>query len=271
MLYLKFHALVFGIILLISSAFSVALAQESSSTSILFPPPNQEQLILYDSDITLSQRDQWRIKGFGLRLAALHPQVWGYLNREHTNHRHLVPIKRYFLRASEDPHFEAKSIRASFHFKRTDKRYMDKMPHQKDPVFEIGFGGVFKEGSDNDKPLLDQSYVLRLSAFPRLPSGIFERRNEGFTTILLASTPLLEVGTSYDLELSFTQNEVNVTLNGEAFVRHAAPRISQGLLAVQTSWHPIILKTLSVQGLIGSGPDRKEVQFSGLIPQGPLP
>lgn len=252
--------------LITSDAKSESVTKELDQISVLFPPPSEANLKIYDMPPSqLSRDDEWRIRAFGLRLSPLHPSVWGFLKREHTKNRHLVPIKRYFLRDSEQLGFEVRSFNAKFQFNRADKNYMKKMPHQKDPVFEIGFGGVFKEEDMLDKPLADRSFILRLSAFERLPSGIFERNLERYREIARASIPKLEVGTPYEIHIYFGKGKARVFLNGAKFIEHRAPEIEKGFLTMQTSWHPISLETLSIKGATGSKISKREIQYSGLI------
>jgi hypothetical protein len=139
---------------------------------------------------------------------------------------------------------------------------MERMPHQKDPLFEIGFGGLLKEENIADMPLEDSIYVLRLSAFKPLASGIFKRDLERFTLLTEAKTPLLEVGKDYVVAIDFTPDSVTAKLNGELFATYRAPKISQGLVSLQTSWHPVQLTNLKV---IGSSNTATSQEFSGLI------
>lgn len=198
-------------------------------------------------------------------MAALNPSVWGTLRREHTHNRNLVPIKRYFLRASEQPGFEARRISARFKFKAADPRYMARMPHQKDPVFEIGFGGQFSETSIAEKPLEDRTTVLRLSAFPRLGSGVFERSRESYVELSPAAVRVLDVARTYDLKIDLSGTEVVATLDGREIARHSSEGISRGLVSLQTSWHPIALEALSIEGELASGTIRESLVLSGLV------
>jgi hypothetical protein len=252
--------------LLISNS-TRARAEESNSTSILLPPPAPEVLALYEKPAaSRTEREQWRIRIFGLRLAPLHPLTWGTLKRERTYNRHLVPIKRYFLRESEAAGFEVETIKFKFRFKGADPRYMEKMPHQKDPVFEIGFGGEFREDGMATKPLADRFYILRLSAYAPLASGIFERNLERYSEISLSQLPRLTVGADYDVALRLTKEEVQVSINGEEFVRARASGASKGLVTLQTSWHPIDLTELSIIGRRSEGGITEgKRNFSGLV------
>lgn len=233
---------------------------------ILLAPPTTTQLAIYERPISsLSRNEKMRIKIHGLRLAPLHPLVWGTLARERTDNRNLVPIKRFFLRDSTDPNFRLSELTVNFHFKPVDPRYMAQMPHQKDPVFEIGFGGRFSEKSISDPPIEDTANILRLSAFPRLRSGFFCRKHERYSELSQSSPALVEVKQSYQLKLKVNSNSASAFLNGELFSEIQGAELDHGLVSLQTSWHPVLVDSLSISGAVVRSGKRESISLSGLI------
>lgn len=247
-------------------SYSAARAE----SSILQPLPPEVVLNLYSMPLdALTDSQKWRIKIHGLRLTPLHPAVWGALNREQTDNRHLVPIKRYLLRDSEESGYEFEEISVSFRFKQESERYMIRMPHQKDPVFEIGFGGEFAEDSIADAPKRDRFYALRFSSFPRLESGLFLRDQESFTKLAPIAQKQLTVGVDYRVSIKCRGNKLSTDLNGQPAVTWQSPaenHLCRGLLYLQTSWHPVFVKELIIRGSQVNGAARQPVSHSGILP-----
>lgn len=226
------------------------------------PLPAAELLALYERPFTsLTESQQWRIRIHGVRLTPLHPVVWGALRRERTDNRRLVPIKRFFLRASAESDFALSEARIHFAFRPANPRYMAKMPHQKDPVFEIGFGGRFAEERLIDPPLMDRFYALRLSAFERVRSGLFIRDQEEFEPRDLTMAPRLEVGRPYTVLLQGDSSGVRILLDGHEIARLPDESAARGLIYLQTSWHPITLTELTITGDTRG----KRQTYSGLV------
>lgn len=232
--------------------------------SVLIEIPDRAILETYELPFeSLNAKQKWNIRIHGLRLAALHPAIWSSLKRERTLNRTLVPIKRYFLRASEDPEFELKQADLRFRFKAVKPEYMQRMRHQKDPVFEIGFGGVFEEQSRLDAPLQDRNYALRLSAFPDIDSGLIERNQEQIQYLQKPAELLLGTGEWYDVQLRFERDTVQITVNGREYLSYNAADIARGMLSLQTSWHPIVLEHLLVEERRRDSAEPRK--FSGLL------
>ena len=247
----------------------VSVSETASAESVLQDIPAPQILDLYNRPFnSLTEREQWRIRIHGLRLSPLHPEIWGALKRERTENRQLVPIKRYFLRDSESADFKLNEIKVKFKFKAEGARYMAKMPHQKDPVFEIGFGGVFREHALVELPDEDLATVLRLSAFQPLGSGFYERRIERMTEVAPATPKLLAVGTSYEVRLICGARGVQVWLDGQPISQITRADACRGLVHLQTSWHPVYVEDLQI---IGETDDAKNtrrtsrVVYSGLV------
>jgi hypothetical protein len=227
-------------------SFSAA-AHCDGAGSVLLPPPDEKLLSQYEIPFNeLHDRSKLRIKIYGLRLVPLHPLIWGTLKRERTNNRTMVPIKRYFLRASESRDFRLRSLETTFSFKNTKRRYMERMPHQKDPLFEMGIGGKFEEQNLLDKPLRDRFVIVRLSAFPSLPSGIFERNLERYSLLTPLMGEPLVVGRKYKADLQISGDCLEVRLDGELRATYCEPGLARGLISLQTSWHPIAMDNLRI-------------------------
>jgi len=252
------------VLLLLLGAPSPGQGTEPPASPFL-PVPAADFLALYERPFdSLTESQQWRIRIHGVRLAPLHPAIWGGLRREKTDNRRLVPIKRFFLRASADPDFILSEARIRFAFRPANPRYMAKMPHQKDPVFEIGFGGRFDEARLIDPPLVDRFYALRLSAFERVRSGLFIRDQEEFEPRELTMPPRLEVGRPYTVLLQRDSSGVRIFLDGDEIARLADKDAARGLIYLQTSWHPINLTELTITGDTRS----KRQTYSGLVELG---
>jgi hypothetical protein len=248
----------------------VSHSAASAEPSILQPLPPEVVLNLYSKPFgELTDSQKWRIKIHGLRLTPLHPAIWGTLRREQTDNRHLVPIKRYILRDSEQSGYELEEISVSFRFKQESARYMERMPHQKDPVFEIGFGGEFAEDSIADAPKRDRFYALRFSAFPRLESSLFLRDQENFTMLVPMAQKQLAVGVDYKVSIKCRESKLSADLNGQPAVTWQSPaehNPCRGLVYLQTSWHPVFVKELTVRGSQVDGAARQSVSHSGILP-----
>lgn len=236
----------------------------SEGESILMPPANLE---LYHRKFDkLSDSEQWRVRIHGIRYAALHPLVWGGRRSEKTENRRIVPIKTFFLRSSEDESYRLRGLDLRFRFKAESDGGM-LGTDSRDPVIEVGFGGAFQKGAPGDRPLIDQGYVLRLSAFPGIESGLYYRSQSKYALLVPAAAELarLEVGLDYKLALTVDREGASVLLNGRPLLSHRKPGMDRGLVSLLSSWHPITPRNLKVAGISEINGVREECLESGLI------
>ncbi|MEZ4754978.1 MAG: hypothetical protein R3A13_11850 [Bdellovibrionota bacterium] len=225
----------------------VSLADTSLQNSVLIPPPNESSL--YSQNFgKLSDTQRWKVRRHGLRYAPLDPLVWSTLRADKTQNRTLVPIRAYYLRVSEDENFKLKSIEANFSFKPVTKRHMLKMRHQKDPVFEIGLGGIFIPEPFNHEGKTSHGYTFRLSAFPPVASGVYFRSGNQFKLIQEAVPRNIEAGLDYQVLITASSESVVLELNAKRFLEISDQDLRTGLISLQTSWHPIRLSKLKITG-----------------------
>lgn len=218
----------------------------SADAEILLDPQN---LKIWDKK-KLSDRESWPIKIHGLRMAPLHPSVWGALRSDRTENRRLVPIKPYYLRVSDDRDTAIDRVFLRFSFKRTSGDTAFKNYHAKDSVFDIGFGGSFTPGHSLERPLRDESYVLRLSGFEPAPSGIYFRSHTKFAKIAKPQL-ILPSGVEHQVELNFRPERTTVFLNGAIFLELDRADLGAGLFYLQTSWNPVKIDELIIEGRTG--------------------
>ena len=235
---------------------------QTKPKGILIPIP-ADLSIYYEQGTKLSDRDIWQIRIHGIRLTPLDPKVWSPLRIDRTNNRHLIPIRRFFLRESEDPNFKLTSIAAQFRFKPVSAKSMDKSPHALDPVFEIGFGARYSNPELSSSPPEDSGYALRLSGFEPVKSGLFHYSKAHYEALSNIELPALDTKATYNLLIEFVGDKVQVKLNDKEVASHDANNIASGLVSLQSSWHPVFIDTLEVKG--ERNKDTKETVLSGLV------
>jgi len=234
--------------------------------SILLPLPRD--IGVYDKDISsLNHKQQWRVKIHGLRMAPLHPGVWGVRKIDRTENRQLIPIRPFFLRISEDPNFIAEKITLWFMFERAKKKHIVKLPERKAPVLDIGFSGEYEKGLPGGRALRDRGYTARLTGYPRLASGIYYRSHTKFKLQAKGSFPLLETGREYKMELRLMEQMTVVILDEKPFAAIEG-RHKNGLISLTTSWLPITISHLEVKGIIRKKGKEIPVTQSGLVMTG---
>lgn len=247
----------------IGSALAEPTGLTAQADSILLPP---KYLPLYEKSFSqLNPSEQWRVRIHGLRLAPLHPAVWGIRRSEKTENRRLVPIRPFYLRASEDKDFVVESINLLFSFKKVAKEAASRNYHDKDSVFDVGFSGRYREGLPLAGPLEDTSYVLRLTAFDDFISGLYFRSQTKHVLVKEAAVKSLETNLSYSLSLSFQPETVTAVLNGQPFMQFRQESVNKGLIYLITSWNAINLDQLEVKGYFVHNP-LEQVSYKGLVP-----
>ncbi len=246
------------------SIFAAALNgfAQTKSESILIPAPLN--LSIYQTPMDrLSDRDILQIRIHGIRLSPLDPTIWSPLRIDRTNNRHLIPIRRFFLRESENSSFKLKSIAAQFRFKAVSGKSMDKFPHERDPVFEIGFGARYFNPELSNYPPEDSGYALRLSGFEPVKSGLFHYSKAHYEALPNTELPILNTKDAYNLLIEFIGNKVLVKLNGQDVASYSADNIASGLVSLQSSWHPVLISALEIRAK--GNKENKGVVFSGLV------
>ena len=250
--------------LLLSTGTCIAEAHPAKGDSVLLAIP--KNLKAYNTPYEqLSAKAKWGLKRHALRYAMLHPKVWGLIRINKTQNRTLVPIRPFYLRASENKNFRLKTIELDFEFHKAKKNYMKQVPHLKDPVLEIGLNQSYipvplqKDGKEN------KGYAFRLSAFPQVQSGIYFHSRGTYVKTQNATSNFLKVGTPYKVRLEVTPENTSLFINDSLFAELKDKDLSTGLVSLQTSWHPIKLKKLNVQGLLLTNGKASSVNLSGLV------
>ena len=206
----------------------------------------------------LSPAEQAKVKLHGIRNTMLHPRFWGTLLREKTYNVRITPMKRYFLRSSEDSSYRVKHLRCKFRFAGVDKAKILKSPHEFDPVLEIGFGSEVSQGRNN-------GYGLRISGYPLLPNALLRIEDSRSSVLALATTPSQGTYQTYELEVEFSDTALLARLNGQEFMKAELPAPPKGMVSLISSWHPVYISELEIDGTVVE--DGKEVprKDSGLL------
>jgi hypothetical protein len=256
----KIHALVVTCLWMLIVAASGRC--QTNTESLLIPVP-QDLSIYHIPSAKLSERDIWTIHIHGIRLTALDPTVWSPLRIDRTDNRHLIPIRRFFLRESEKPGFQLVSIAAQFRFKPVSEKSMEKFPHERDPVFEIGFGARYSNPDLSNNPPLDNGYALRLSGFGPVRSGLFRYSNSHYEALPNTELPILDTKANYQLLIEFVDDKIRIKLDGKDVASYTANNPAFGLMSLQASWHPVLIDNLEIRAKL-DGPKR-DVILSGLV------
>ncbi|MBN8549785.1 MAG: hypothetical protein J0M12_10770 [Deltaproteobacteria bacterium] len=229
--------------LCLASALCCAAA---AAQSVLVPAPAENSL--YDrSWQELNSAQRRKLSLYGLRFAPLDPRVWGLRLIDVTESKILIPIRPFFLRASEAPQFTVQSILVEFQFKKTSAAIMERYPREHDPILEIGFAAVYTQPQPGALPEKDHGLAVRLSAFPDIPSGFYERNRDRTSLLQACSLPILETGKDYRAELRFTAKGVELFLDGIACASLSRPRLDQGLISLETSWSPVRFRKVEIR------------------------
>ncbi|MCB0317728.1 MAG: hypothetical protein KDD56_03160 [Bdellovibrionales bacterium] len=235
-------------------------AQEKSS--ILLPIPSN--LRAYEMPYAeLSANQKWNLRRHSIRYAMLHPETWGLLKINKTENRTLVPIRPFYLRASENSNFSLNQIELDFEFQNAKTNYMRLVPHFKDPVFEIGIGQVIEQSPLSLDGKRNNGYSFRLSAFSQVPSGGYFHSNGKYLRIAKPAYQHLKVGTPYKIKIEVSKNESNLFVNNELFIQIKDQDLEKGLVSLETSWHPVLLSKLKISAFV----DDRSSNFSGLVEQ----
>ena len=266
-LYIPMKKLLLFSILALLPGIAIGTPNDPASlASILLPPTN---LDLYTKPIkSLTSSEYWRIHMHGLRKAALHQGVWAARKTDRTEGRRVVPIKHFFLRSSERKDYFLENISLNFEFNKVKKKAVLSNPEKTASVFEIEFGGEFVKGPPGEMAKIDRGYVIRLSAFASLDSGIFYRSHQKYLLLQSFEPRLLNTGKNYKVDAKFLKNKVSLYINDSLAstftVSDSEKSLNHGLLSMITGWNPLRLKKLEISGIIKDGNKETPVIESGL-------
>jgi len=257
--------------LLVIAALAAAAPAEQPWPAADLAPPQFSVLLAPPADLRIYSRPAEALKPaqrmniaiHGIRLAALHPAVWGVRRIDRTENRNIVPIRPFYLRASEDPSFELSRIELRLGFRKTRIGHMLKFREQKTAVLDIEFGGRYEKGPPGARDLRDSAYVARISATPLLASGFYYRSHESYVPLRTAAPERIETDKLYDVVLSLDQGGAVLLLDGREAARiEAAP--ARGLLSLEACWLPADVERLRVQGTVQRHGTRRAFEESGL-------
>jgi hypothetical protein len=213
----------------------------------------------------LTKKQRWAIRLHGLRTAALHPEVWAMRRIDRTDNRLLIPIRPYYLRASDDSDFRLTEIAVTFRFTPASEHQMKDSPSLNTPVFDIGFGGAFRMGLPGERPPEDSGYVFRTSPSPMLESGFLYRSHYTSKIIEKLSKYRISAGTSYNAVLKVSDKDAVMSFNNKEVARIVRNDLAGGLVSLIVGWHPIEIESLHVRGYFQRGERREEFEESGLF------
>lgn len=257
-----FFGLLFVVGLLLSGNTS-AVAEAASSDFFV----HAEEIPFYDQSYdSLSKRMRWRRKIHGLRMAALDPRVWVMRLIDRTDNRVLIPIRPYFLKASIEDSFRLRSVSFSMRFAALAAGAIDWKPEVHAGVLDIGFKGSYVTGAHGRRAEVDRNYALRLSMFPRAPSGMLYRSQMSSVMLHPAATQLLKAETNYRVRLELQPTKALAYVDDVLFAEIEGSDLDRGLLSLTGGWHTLYMSDLSVRGLRQSEQGVEEVEFSGLVP-----
>lgn len=241
----------------------LAFVRQSSADSVLSPPSVSPAVYSIDIEqLTPNQRS--RIKVNGIRNAVLRSDVWGTLKTERTENNQLVPIKRFFLRISEDSNFQLSRLSIVFTFPKSGAKSLRQLSRH-DPMFEVGFNGEFLADKTSG-PGKDTGYAARLSASPYLKSGLFYHTGSNYFSVNSVDLPQFEMGMSHTVELTFNEGQVTTFIDQKNFGSYRKKGIDKGLIHLISGWHPVIIQRLNIEGVFKNSLGNKEaVSYSGLF------
>jgi len=249
----------------LTAAAGSAQAEEASGTtpklfaSILRDPSN---LQFYDTPIT--HENLWMLRLHGVRNAPLDPRVWGARREHRTDSHRMVPIKPFYLRSSERPDYRLDRIVMEFQFRPATPAEILASPHEKDAVVDVGFAGEIIPQPGGKEPLRERGYVLRLSGYPYLKSGLYYRSR--FRHRLLNELKVLELKSRarHTLECFFTDDGAAFRLDGKQFAELKGELVNRGLISLVSSWHPVDILRLQIDGHSAENPAQRYSE-SGVI------
>jgi hypothetical protein len=244
---------------------AITLASAEGANSAFFV--HTEEISFYDQSYeSLSKRMRWRRKIHGLRMAALDPRVWVMRLIDRTDNRVLIPIRPYFLKASIDDSFRLRSVSFAMRFSSLQAGASDWKPEVHAGVLDIGINGSYVTGAHGRRAEEDRNYALRLSMFPRTPSGFIFRSQMSSVMVQSAEPSLLKADTHYLVKLIVGPNKVSAFLDDVLFAELQGEDLDKGLVSLTGGWHPLYMSELVVKGVRLTSEGSEEVQFSGLVP-----
>lgn len=245
----KFRCLVCGLAAIVGFLY----CHESAADSVLIDAPADSSL--YDKSWdSLNVAQRRKLSLYGLRFAPLDPRIWGLRSIDVTESKILIPIRPFFLRASESKDFRVASIEVEFEFKKVSAALMEKHPREHDPVLEVGFAGRYTRPESGRLPVEDTGFAARLSGFPQIASGLYEHSRGHYTLLQACSLPTLETGRVYRAVLEFSTTNVDFVLDGSVCATLSRPNLQSGLLSIETSWSPVLFKKLDIRALRSGSP-----------------
>ncbi|MCB0324495.1 MAG: hypothetical protein KDD69_13025 [Bdellovibrionales bacterium] len=261
-------ALLGGAVVVGSLATGVLFATGAYAESALQAPPTDRSI--YDRDPrSLTKKERWKIRLHGLRVAALDPNVWAMRRIDRTDNRRLIPIRPYYLRASEDPTFRLTEILMTLRFDSASSHNIEQAPATHSPVFEIGFGGKFVMGLPGERPAEDSGYAVRLSASPLVQNGLVYHSHAN-SVLLQEGSPetTIEAGQAYRLRLTVGAREAVLYVNEKPYFRYRSTgeqELQAGLVSLVGDWLPVTVTDLTVRGERLINGVRENFSESGLV------
>lgn len=243
----------------VTAACSAAPVLAERQRSVLIPPHRQSLAYYKRPAEQLRHSERWQIIVHGLRGTPLHTRDWGVRQVERTRNRQLVPIRSYFLRASEDPDFRLHEALLSFTMKTGLSNGFD------DRVLDISFGWEYQPGVGGRAARADRCYTLRLSATKKIQSSFFFRSNLTSLTLLDMSELTLTPGKRYTAKVKFSPTAVDFFLGDRHLGRHRGQDLDRGMFGLTAGWVPVFIDELKISAQSGSDGALRE--FSGLVPQ----
>lgn len=213
---------------------------------------------------SLNAGQKHRLSLFGLRFAALDPRIWGLRPIDITESKILVPIRPFFLRASEDDSFRVREIEIDFQFKKVNPERMERYPRENDPLLEIGFGAQYTTPAAGETAATDEGYAIRLSAFPGIASGFLRRERTRYSSLSECSIGILQSGRPYHVLIQFFAHEAVLAVDGE---RCAALQgdFRTGLISAETSWSPVIFSRFEIKATRKLANRPEALSLTGLL------
>ncbi len=235
----------------------------SEEHSILIPPPSKASA--YEQRFsTLPVPVRMRLLIHGLRTAPLHPAVWGANVIDATDSRNIIPMKRYYFRDSESEGFRLEQLTVNFTFEKTKVKSMKNSPCLMTPLLDIEFGGVYVREDGAERPSTDRSYVVRISASPLFPSGIWFRSRTKYILLAPGNKSRVPSGEPLRVGLKASPEKTAVFL-GESLFAQLPGDFRKGLLSLRTDWRPLSASSLQVKGSLNNGRLHIPVDESGLV------
>lgn len=241
------------------TALLLSSSAEADSAQSVLIPPNKRILSYYNKPFdSLNRKERWLIGVHGLRGTPLHRREWAVRQIERTVNRQIVPIRTYYLRASENPSFRVKEITVNFVMKRAGANGYD------DRVLDISFASEHVPAVAGRPPLVDRGYTFRLSAANNIASAFFYRSDLTKVSLLPLDSLKLIPEKEYTVVLKFETDSVSFMLNNKNIGSYSSRELNTGMIALTGGWIPITINELKISAL---GADGTEAEYSGLVPQ----